>query len=69
MRSARISWDPLLDYFTFIGHAPDLISEMSITTYFYVYLAGDYIWDMRWVGLLRVALLGQQVNYFSASMA
>jgi hypothetical protein len=34
-----------------MGPAPDLISRISITTYFYIYLAGDQIWTMSLGGV------------------
>jgi hypothetical protein len=32
-------------HFTMLGFASNAISYISVTTYFYVYLAGDLTWD------------------------
>jgi hypothetical protein len=40
-------YDPArVQHFTILGFAPNTISYISVTTYVYVYLAGDQIWTL-----------------------
>jgi hypothetical protein len=43
---ARVQHEKFYMHFTMLGFAPNMISCISVTTYFYVYLVGDLTWTM-----------------------